>query len=79
MKFKIIKQKPYCCVGTCLEMILNRHNIYNNGQVDIACELGLIVPTSYKELYHDAIIGNKPNAGYGTQIQKEEYSINYFF
>lgn len=79
MKYKIIKQKPYCCVGACIEMILNRRNINNNGQVGIACELDLIVPPSYKELYPDALIGNKPNAGYGTQIQKEEYSINRFF
>lgn len=79
MKYKIIKQKPYCCVGACIEMILNRRNIDNKGQVFIACELGLIVPSSYKELYPNAIIGDKPSAGYGTQIQKEEFSINQFF
>ncbi len=79
MKYKIIKQKPYCCVGACLEMILNRRKITNNGQVEIACELGLIVPSSYKEIYPNALIGDKPSAGYGTQIQKEEYSINRFF
>ncbi len=79
MKYKIIKQKPYCCVGACLEMILNRRKITNNGQVEIACELGLIVPPSYKEIYPNALIGDKPNAGYGTQIQKEEYSLNNYF
>lgn len=79
MKYKIIKQKPYCCVGACMEMILNRRNITSNGQVEIACELGLIVPLSYKSMYPNAIIGDKPNAGFGTQIQKEEYSINRFF
>lgn len=79
MKYKIIKQKPYCCVGACMEMILNRRNISNKGQVSIACDLGLIVPLSYKDIYPHALIGDKPNAGYGTQIQKEKYSLNNFF
>lgn len=80
MKYKKVIQKPYCCMGACLEMILNRKNISNNGQVDIACQLGLIVPESYKNIYKNAIISDKkPLAGYGTQIQKEQFSINNFF
>lgn len=79
MKYRKVEQKPYCCVGACLEMILNRNKISNHGQVDIACQLGLIVPENYKTLYPNARIGDKPSAGYGTQIQKEEYSINHYF
>lgn len=79
MKYKKIIQKPYCCVGACLEMILNRNNIYNKGQVEIAYQLGLIIPEEYKSMYPKAIIGKKPKAGYGTQIQKKNYSINTFF
>lgn len=79
MKYKKVTQKPYCCVGACMEMILNRNNIVNNGQVDIAYQLGLTIPKEYKDEYPNAIIGKKPEAGYGTQIQKEEYSINNFF
>lgn len=79
MKYKKVIQKPYCCVGACMEMILNRHNITNTGQIDIACQLGLIVPSEYKATYVDAMVGEKPSAGYGTQIQKEEYSINNYF
>lgn len=60
-------------------MILNRNHINNNGQVDIACKLGLTVPEEYKNEYPNAIISEKPEAGYGTQIQKEEFSINNFF
>ncbi len=79
MKYKKIVQKPYCCVGSCIEMILNRNKISNQGQIDIACNLGLIVPQEYSKIYPNAIIGEKPDAGFGTQIQKEEYSINNFF
>ena len=79
MKYRKVIQKPYCCVGACLEMVLNRNNINNNGQVDIACKLGLTVPEEYKDKYPNAIIGEKPEAGFGTQIQKEEFSINKFF
>lgn len=79
MKYNKIIQKPYCCVGACLEAILNRHNIENTGQEDIAYQLGLIVPEEDKNLFKRVRIGEKPNAGYGTQIQKEEYSINNYF
>lgn len=79
MKYQKVIQKPYCCVGTCMEMILNRNNIVNNGQIDIACQLGLTVPEEYRSEYLNAIIGEKPDAGYGTQIQKKKFSINNFF
>lgn len=79
MKYKKVIQKRYCCVGACLEMVLNRNYIVNKGQVDIACQLGLIVPKEYKDEYPQAIIDEKPKSGYGTQIQKEEFSINHFF
>lgn len=79
MKYKKITQKPYCCVGACIEMILNRNNIPNKGQISIACDLGLIVPKEYIKTYPNAKTGEKPEAGFGTQIQKEEYSINSFF
>ena len=72
LKYKKIVQKPYCCVGSCIEMILNRNKISNQGQIDIACNLGLIVPQEYSKIYPNAIIGEKPDAGFGTQIQKEE-------
>lgn len=79
MKYIKVIQKPYCCVGACMEMILNRNCIINDGQVDIACKLGLTLPEEYRTIYPIAIFGSKPDAGYGTQIQKEEYSINNFF
>lgn len=79
MKYNKITQKDYCCVGACLEMILNRYSIENTGQEDIAYQLGLVVPESDRHLFKRARVENKPSSGYGTQIQKEEYSINHYF
>lgn len=79
MKYKKIAQKPYCCVGACLEMVLNRRGIKNEGQEDIAYQLGLVVPEEARHQFKKARVEDKPLAGYGTQIQKEEYSMNNFF
>ena len=62
MKYKLIKQEPHCCVPRCLQMIFERHNIIYDSQFKIAEELGLIIDKKYK----------------GTQVQKEEYSINNY-
>ena len=40
MKYKLIKQEPYCCVPRCLQMILDRNNIDYDTQINIAKELG---------------------------------------
>lgn len=79
MKYTKITQKEYCCVGACLEMVLKRHGITDYKQEDIACELGLIVPPHLKSQYSHAKTGLKPKSGYGTQIQRPQYSINHFF
>lgn len=62
MRYRLIKQEPYCCVARCLQMIFERNNIEYESQFQIANELGLIVTDLYK----------------GTQIQKEEYSIDKY-
>ncbi len=79
MRYNKIVQKPHCCVGTCIEMILNRHGICNTGQEDIAYQLGLVVPDEDRHLFKKARSGNRPDGGYGTQIQKRQYSINHYF
>lgn len=79
MKYHKITQKDYCCVGACLEMILRRHGITDFEQEKIAGELGLIVPPQLASDFRYAQVGEKPAAGYGTQIQKPQYSIDHFF
>lgn len=79
MKYNKITQKDYCCVGACLEMILRRHGVTRYDQEEIAYELGLIVPPHLASNFHHARTGEKPAAGYGTQIQEPQYSIDHFF
>lgn len=79
MKYQKIVQKPYCCVGACLEMVLNRHRIENKGQEDIAYQLGLTLPEEQRGNFKKARFGDRPIAGYGTRIQEEKYSIHNFF
>ena len=62
LKYKLIKQEPYCCVPRCLQMIFDRHNISYDSQIEIAKELGLRIDDNYK----------------GTQVHKEEYSIENY-
>lgn len=79
MKYTKVTQKPYCCVGACLEMILRRLNMDTYDQEEIASDLGLVVPPEYASSFPHAMIGTKPTAGYGTQIQNPKFSINNFF
>ena len=60
-------------------MVLNRHQIKNNGQEDIAYQLGLTLPEEERENFKKTRFGDKPIAGYGTRIQEEKYSIHNYF
>lgn len=60
-------------------MVLRKRNLPLYAQEDIASDLGLVVPERYRKLFPKAKPGKKPAAGWGTQADKEEYSINAFF
>lgn len=80
-KYKIIKQKPYCCVPACISMILERNGFTYEEQEEIGYDLGLTVSPKDAHLFKKIRVSDMPptSAGYGTQIQKEEYSLNSFF
>jgi hypothetical protein len=77
--YKPITQKPYCCVPACISMILSRRKIKHGSQEEIGYELGLTVPKEKAHLFSKVRTGKKPIAGYGTQVNKKNYSINSFF
>ena len=80
MEYNPIKQRPYLCTAACIEMIFDRRNIEHDTQENIACSLGLIVPEEKSSLYACATVSNtRPKSGWGTQVQKDEYSINNYF
>lgn len=73
---------PYCCVPATLQWILYRHGLDVLDQETIGAELGLRLPLKGKEFFNSKKIHyvvNEPKEGYGTQIEKEKYSIKKFF
>jgi len=48
-------------------------------QEEIAYELGLMVPKKDKHLFARVRTGNKPSAGWGTQINLPEFGVNKVF
>ena len=48
MKYRLIKQEPYCCVPRCLQTIFDRNNIKYDSQFEIAKELGFRNDEKYK-------------------------------
>lgn len=42
-QYRRIRQKPLCCLPTCLQMILDRHGFKQESQATILYKLGLIV------------------------------------
>lgn len=77
--YKLIKQKPYCCVPACISMILDRRKIKHGLLEEIGYELGLIVPENKTHFFTKIRSGKKPIAGYGTRVDKNKYSINNYF
>ena len=50
MKYRLIKQEPYCCVPRYLQTIFDRNNIKYDSQFEIAKELGFRNDEKYKVL-----------------------------
>jgi hypothetical protein len=78
-KYIPITQQKWCCVPACIQMIMLRHGLKLIPAELIGYELGLIVPKEDSELFWNPRIGSRPNAGFGTQIQIDEFSINNAF
>lgn len=74
-----IVQQPYCCVPTCLQMIMYRNKIALVEQEDLGHALGLIVPEDAKKYFNRVRTGERPPAGYGTQIRIPAYSLDSAF
>ena len=70
-----VTEKPYCCIPAALQMILKRRGLQYQSQEEIGYQLGLIVPSELKHQFTQVRTGPEPNAGYGTQTSKKEFSI----
>lgn len=72
-------QQPYCCVPACFQAIMYKHGLPLLPQEELANELGLVVPEADTHMFNNVRSGQKPSSGWGTQVQKEEYSPNRVF
>jgi len=75
-KYIPLTQQRYCCVPTCLQMVMYRRGIPLQPAEDIAYALGLTVPEEDARLFSKVRTGERPPAGWGTQIYKPEFEIN---
>lgn len=71
-----LTQQRWCCVPTCFQMVMLRHNIPLVPAELIGSKMGLIVPKEDKKYFWNARSGEKPPAGYGTQAGKTSYAPN---
>lgn len=74
-----ITEKDYCCVPAVLQMIQGRRGLGYDSQDEIGYQLGLIVPPELEQKFSKVRTGPAPQAGYGTQTPKEEFSIRNYF
>lgn len=79
MKYNPITEKPYCCLPAVLQMIQSRRGLPIKSQDEIGWDLGLIVPPEIKSDFTKVRTGPRPQAGYGTQTSKPEYSLEKYF
>lgn len=63
-----IKQKPYCCVPACIQIILRYQGLPLISQQQLGEALGLVTPPA-----------PRPLAGYGTRLQLARYEPNKIF
>ncbi|MDD5290936.1 MAG: hypothetical protein PHZ04_02360 [Patescibacteria group bacterium] len=69
-------QQPWCCVPTCILMIMYRHHIPLISQELLGYYLGLIVPQKDRKYFWRVAVGKRPPAGYGTRSYLKIYEPN---
>lgn len=78
-KYIPLTQQRWCCVPTCIQIVMLRYNIPLISAELIGYELGLIVPRIGVKLFWNPRTGRKPKSGFGTQKDKPQYGPNKFF
>lgn len=78
-RYTPLTQQPYCCVPTCIQMIMLRHQIPLQPAELLGYHMGLVVPESDSKYFYHARTGQPWPSGYGTNISLPEYSPNAVF
>ena len=78
-KYIPLTQQRFCCVPTCIQMIMLRRNISLLPAEFLGYHMGLALPKEELRYFWNGRTGLKPKAGYGTQIGKKQYELNTVF
>lgn len=78
-RYTPLTQQRYCCVPTCMQIVMLKRRIPLVSQELIGHSLGLIVPQEDLRYFWNARTGKRPRSGYGTQVHKKEYDPNRAF
>jgi hypothetical protein len=73
-----LTQQRWCCVPTCIQMVMLRHQIPLMPAELMGYYMGLVVPPEELKFFWNGRTGEKPKSGYGTQ-KKKEYDPNMVF
>lgn len=66
-----LTQQPYCCVPTCMQIVMLRHNIPLVSVELMAHYMQVVVPKSDAKLFWNVRTSSKkPKAGYGTRLNE---------
>lgn len=66
-----LTQQPYCCVPTCMQMIMLRHNIPLQPAELMAHHMAVVVASEKKKLFWNLpSVKKRPTAGYGTRLNE---------
>lgn len=75
-----LTQQHACCVPTCIQMVMYRHEIPLIPAEEIGYHLGLTVHPDKAHLFYSArTLPEPPPSGYGTQIYLPEFEPNKVF
>lgn len=74
-----LTQQKWCCVPTCIQMVMLRHQIPLVPAERLGYEMGLVVPNDATKYFWNARTSPRPPAGYGTQVGKPQYGPNAVF
>lgn len=72
-------QQNSCCVPTSISIVMYKLGIPLMPVELLGYHLGLILDKDKKHLFWNVRTGKRPDAGYGTQMNKKEYEINSVF
>lgn len=68
-----LTQQRWCCVPTCIQIVMYRHGIPLVPAELIGYHFGLTVPKEELQYFWNGRTGEEPITGWGTQISKSEY------